>query len=480
MIRNLNRNHLAIAIILGVAALAFFGAIPQESVAGLGALPFMMGDIGEVKKLMEDQGRAWDEYKSANDALLKAKAEGKAVADLEAKVSRIDDALTKFTEAKKNIEDALLKMQRENLGGGEKAAGDLAIECKSFNDMRRANAPSGTAIADIDAEQYKTYTAAFWQLVRKGSLDALGDVERKALQAGVDSDGGYLLPTPTVGRVTKKVFELSPIRQIASVQTISTEALEGINDLDEASSGWVAETGARTETNTPTLGKYRIEAHEQYAAPKATQKLLDDAAVDVEAWLAAKVADKFSRVEAAAFITGDGIGKPRGFTTYVTAATGDATRAWGQMEHIATGVNGDFPIAANFPGDKLFDLVGAFKTAYLQNARWCTTREVITKVRKFKEATTNAYMWQPGLAPGQPDKLLGYPITNAQDMPALAAGSLSMAFGDFTEGYQIVDRIGIRTLRDPYTNKPYVIFYSTKRTGGGVLNFEAVKFIKFS
>jgi hypothetical protein len=239
MIRNLNRNHLAIAIILGVAALAFFGAIPQESVAGLGALPFMMGDIGEVKKLMDDQGRAWDEYKSANDALLKAKAEGKAVADLEAKVSRIDDALTKFTEAKKNIEDALLKMQRENLGGGEKAAGDLAIECKSFNDMRRANAPSGTAIADIDAEQYKTYTAAFWQLVRKGSLDALGDVERKALQAGVDSDGGYLLPTPTVGRVTKKVFELSPIRQIASVQTISTEALEGINDLDEASSaGW--------------------------------------------------------------------------------------------------------------------------------------------------------------------------------------------------------------------------------------------------
>jgi HK97 family phage major capsid protein len=315
-------------------------------------------------------------------------------------------------------------------------------------------------------------------VVRKGSLDALNGEERKALQAGVDSDGGYLMPTPAVGRIVKKVYETSPMRQIASVQMISGDALEGINDLDEASSGWVAETGARAETNTPQVGKYRIEAHEQYAAPKATQKLLDDGAVDVEAWLAGKVADKFSRVENAAFITGDGIGKPRGLTTYVTAATGDGARAWGQLEHVATGQAADFP-AAN-PGDKLFDLIGAMKPAYLQNASFLTTREVITKVRKFKEANTNAYMWQPGLSKGQPDTLLGYPVTNAQDMPALANNSLSLSFGDHKEGYQIVDRIGIRTLRDPYTAKPYVIFYSTKRTGGGVLNFEAIKFLKFS
>jgi HK97 family phage major capsid protein len=465
-------------VVLGVFALT---GHPLIDPAVLAAAPlFFMGDTSlvEIKTLIDKQGEAWEAYKKTNDDLLKAKAEGKAVGDLEAKVARIDEAMTKFSESKKALEDALLKMQREDLAAGEKGKGDFAVECKSFNDMRRANAQAGASVTDLDVEGYKAYAGAFWTLVRKGSIDALADGERKALQAGVDSDGGYLMPTAAVGRVVKRVFDLSPIRQIANVQNISTEALEGINDTDEASYGWAAETAARTETNTPTVGKYRIEAHEMYAAPKATQKLLDDAAVDVEAWLAGKVADKFARVEGGAFITGDGIGKPRGFTSYATAATADLTRAWGTLEHVATGVNGDF--AAASPADHLFALIGAFKPAFLNNAKWVTTREVLTKVRKFKEATTNAYMWQPGLQAGQPDRLLGYPIVNAQDMPALGNGSLSMALGDFMEGYQIVDRIGIRTLRDPYTAKPYVVFYSTKRVGGGVLNYEAIKFIKFS
>src|SRR5262249_1561510 len=148
------------------------------------------------------------------------------------------------------------------------------------------------------------------------------------------------------------------------------------------------------------------------------------------------------------------------------------------LEHVKTGANGDF--ASSSPADVLFDLIQAFKTPYLQQAKWVTRREVIAKIRKLKEATTNAYMWQPGLQAGQPDRLLGYPLTMAQDMPALATDSLSLAFGDFMEGYQIVDRIGMRTLRDPFTDKPYVKFYTTKRTGGGVVNFEAIKFLKFS
>ena len=158
-------------------------------------------------------------------------------------------------------------------------------------------------------------------------------------------------------------------------------------------------------------------------------------------------------------------------------ATADSARTWGQLEHVLSGASADF--AASNPADKLFDLVGAFKDQYLQNARWVTRREVMTKVRKFKESTTNAYIWQPGLQQGQPQLLLGFPVTIAQDMPTLAADSLSMAFGDF-RGYQIVDRIGIRTLRDPYTAKPYVKFYTTARVGGGVVDFEAIKFIKFN
>jgi HK97 family phage major capsid protein len=198
--------------------------------------------------------------------------------------------------------------------------------------------------------------------------------------------------------------------------------------------------------------------------------------VDVESWLAMKVADKFARVEGAAFINGNGVGQPRGFASYTTAATADGSRAWGTLEHVVTGASGAFHTTQ---ADPLFTLIGAFKSAYLQNARWVTTREVIAAIRKFKTTTTAEYIWQPGLQQGQPQVILGYPVVIAQDMPALAANSLSMALGDFSEGYTVVDRQGIRTLRDPYTNKPYVVFYSTKRVGGAVVNFEAIKFIKF-
>lgn len=433
------------------------------------------GQVLELKSLVQKIGQAFDEFKKTNDDLLKAKADGKAVSDLEAKMAKLDKDIADFTEAKQAIEQIMVKLNRPGMGGGNSDQEEkLATEVKNFNAYRKSWATTHTA--DVTTEQYVAYKSAFFNLVRTGNPDRLSDDERKAMQVGSDSDGGYLVPTPTVGRIVQRVFETSPIRQIASVMTISTDALEGLNDNDEADAGWVGETGARNDTDTPQVGKYRIEAAEMYAQPKATQKLLDDAAVDVEGWLAAKVADKFTRVENLAFVAGDGVAKPRGFTAYPTAATADSTRAWGTLEHIVTGANGDF--GATTPADKLLDLVGAFKDQYLQNGRWVTRREVMTKVRKFKDGQ-NQYLWQPGLQAGQPQQLLGFPVTIAQDMPTLATGSLSMAFGDFKEGYQIVDRIGIRVLRDPYTSKPYVKFYTTKRTGGGVLNFEAIKFLKF-
>lgn len=431
-------------------------------------------DFASLAKVIEDQGRIWEEFKAENERQITELKKGVRDPLTEEKLKKLSDQIDTLQEQKDRIE----KLLSRPVMGNKDDKVDIEAETKSFNNYRKSFANTPGLVSELSVEDYVAYKSAYWNMVRKGNPNALAANEQKALVAGSDSDGGYLMPTPTVGRVVQRVFELSPIRAIAGAITISADALEGIFDNDEASDGWVGETGARTETNTPVVGKYRVEAMEQYAAPKATQKLLDDAAVDIEAWLVGKVANRFARREAVAFISGTGVGQPRGFTTYTTAATADATRTWGTLEHVKSGLNGDF--AASSPADCLFDLIQAFKTAHLQNANWVTLRTVIAKIRKLKEATTNAYMWQPGLQRGQPPELLGYPVVIAQDMPALATDSLSLALGDFREGYQIVDRVGIRTLRDPFTNKPYVIFYSTRRVGGAVLNFDAIKFIKFS
>lgn len=436
-----------------------------------------MSDILEIKSLIEAQGKAWEEHKKTNDELIKAKAEGKAVADLEVKLSKVSDEMDKLADLKADFDKFILESQRP--GAGAKGDGSVEAECKSWNAMLRADFQSkGRSIpSEVSVDAYAQYKSAFYSLVRHGDIERLSADERKALSAGSDPDGGYLLPTPTVGRMVKKVYEQSTMRQLANVQTISTDALEGIVDNDEADAGWVSEMGTRNDTDTPQVGKYRIEAHEMYAQPKVTQKLIDDAATDVEAWLADKVADKFARVEGNAFWNGDGVGKPRGLAAYSTAATGDGSRAWGTFEHVLTGANGAFHTTK---ADPLQDLLGAFKDQYLQNATFAMRREVRTLIRKLKEATTDRYLWEPSLQAGQPDSLLGYPVRIDQYIPSLGTGSLSLAFGDFREAYTIVDRIGVRTLRDPYTAKPYIRFYSTKRTGAGAVNFEAVKFLKFS
>ena len=364
--------------------------------------------------------------------------------------------------------------KRTRPGGSEKSEIDMAAEVKSFNEQRQS--VSNNPVQPVAEDVYVAYKNAFFNVIRGGDRKASNE-EMKAMQVGIDSDGGYLVPPATVGRIVRRVYDASTMRQICTVQNISTNDIEGLTDRDEAGYGWVAETGSRADTSTPEVGKWRIEAHEMYAMPKVTQKLLDDAAVDIESWLAMKVGDRFARVENDAFINGDGVGKPRGLFTYTTAATADASRTWGQFEHVVTGASSDFHTTK---ADPLFDFMGKFKNQYLNNGRWLTRREVIAKVRKLKEATSDQYLWQPGLQMGQPDRLLGYPIVIDQDVPTLANGSLSMAFGDFAEAYMIVDRIGMRTLRDPYTAKPYVVFYTTKRVGGGAISFDSVKFVRFS
>ena len=476
---NLKYAFIALLAVFAVSAFAGHPLISPEAIASLGFMPMVIGDtqILEIKNLIEAQGRAWEEHKKTNDQLIAAKADGKAVGDLEQKLVKIGEEMDKLSESKKMIEDFMAKMTAPGARSEDDKAADA--ECKAFNVMVRAEFQSKgkTIPAALDVDGYKQYKSGFFKLVSGVTIDSLSADERKALVAGSDPDGGYLLPESTVGRMVSKIYEQSTMRQLATVQTISTDKIEGIIDNNEADAGWVSELGARSDTNTPQLGKYEIQAHEMYAMPKISQKLIDDSSTDVESWLAGKVADKFARVEGTAFTTGNGVGKPRGLFSYTTAATADDTRAWGTFEHVKTGANGDFTTTK---ADPLLDLIGAFKDAYLQNASFLMRREARTKIRKLKGATSDLYLWEPGLAAGTPDRLMGYPVKIDQYVPALATDSLSLALGDFKEAYTIVDRIGVRTLRDPFTAKPYVVFYSTKRTGGGAINFEAVKFLKFA
>lgn len=435
-------------------------------------------ELIEIKNMLEERKKAYDELQKAVTDLKAAQVDGKALGDLTAKVETLSKACDQFDELKAAVEDIQKKANRPS-EQESKSAAELAAEVKGFNIALRADFQSkGRAFpGDLSAETYVQYKSAFYKLAVGVPVDNLGADERKALSAGADPDGGYMLPQSTMGRTVAKIYEQSIMRQLAQADTISTDKMEGLVDNGEAGAGWVSELGSRTDTSTPQVGKWEIVAHEMYAMPKASQKILDDAATDVEAWLSSKVADKFARVEGAAFWTGSGVGQPRGLASYTTAATGDDSRAWGQFEHVVTGANGGFHTTKL---DPIQDLQGTLKDQYLQNATFVMRREVRTAARKLKESTSDRYLWEPSLQVGQPDRLNGIPVRVDQYMPALATGSLSLALGDFKQAYQIVDRMGIRTLRDPFTAKPYVVFYSTKRTGGGAVNFEAVKFLKFS
>lgn len=428
----------------------------------------MSDEIKKAVSAVDTIHKAFEEFKKANDERL-AQIEKKGSADVvtEAKLQKIEADLEK---AQRIADEAVLASKRSNrIVTDEKGeAVDLdrkAQEWASMNARRRGAVAGSFGAADMDG-----YKAAFDTFIRKGE-EVMGVDERKALSVGSDPDGGYVVNPDLSGRIVMKVFESSPMRAYASVQVISTDALEGLFDLNEASSGWVGETDSRSETNTPQLGKWRIPVYELYAKPKATQKLLDDASINMEAWLASKVAEKFARDEANAFVVGNGVNKPRGFLTY-----GSGTTLPGTIEQFPSGVNGALAASPD-GGDVLINALYGLKQQYRANATWFMNRASTKLVRKAKDSN-GSYIWVPGIAAGQPASLLGYPVASFEDMPDPATNSLSIAVGDMREAYQIVDRIGIRTLRDPYSAKPYVEFYTTKRVGGDVVNFEAIKLIK--
>lgn len=302
-----------------------------------------------------------------------------------------------------------------------------------------------------------------------------GDFERRDMSFGSGPDGGFWVPEQWSQRIVQIQRLTSPMRRISNVETVSTAALDVPIDADEIEAQWTGETSSRPNTTTPQIKVISIPAHEIYSNPRASQTILDDSRIDIEAWLAMRIADRFSRRENAAFVSGSGVGQPFGFLSYPTVA--NASWAWGSLGFIKTGANGAF--AASNPADKLKELKYSLKSGYRANARWLMNSDTAAIVSQFKD-TTGRYIWADSVAQGEPPTLFGHPVEFGEDVPAMATGSFSVAFGDFSQGYTIVDRVGIRSLRDPYSAKPWVSFYCTKRVGGAVTNFEAIKLLQFS
>ncbi len=339
----------------------------------------------------------------------------------------------------------------------------------------QAVAAARPALAGAEGKGERSAEAkAFEHYLRKGTIDPL---EMKTVTGASDAAGGYAVPREIDGRIDAALVAISPIRRIANVVKVGSANYRKLITTGGAASGWVAETAARPETGTATFREFVPSMGELYANPAASQAMIDDAMFDVEAWIASEVSSEFARNEGAAFVSGTGTNRPKGFLTYATTAQTDNLRAWGTLQHVPSGAAGGF--AASNPQDRLVDLVHSLRPPYRQGASFVMNSATLAVIRKFKTAD-GAFLWQPGLAEGRPDTLLGYPVIEAEDMPDISADSLSIAFGNFKAGYLIAERGETVVLRDPFTNKPYVHFYAVKRVGGGVVNSEAIKVMKFA
>lgn len=423
----------------------------------------------DMKAAVDKVMSAFEAFKRNNDRELgEIKSRRGADVITTEKVTRINTAIDEIKEEVAKI----AKKANRPAGATGKAA---EVETKANAEFARW---IGTNDLSKAQEHRLLYKAAFDKYLRSGT-EGLSVDERKALSVGDQTSGGFWVEPAQSDVIIRKMFETSDMRAIASVVSISTDRMKFAIDRDEVPVSWVGETTARTETSTPTIGDISIAVHEMNAQPRITQNLIDDASIDVQAWLNDKVADKMGRGENSAFCTGNGVTRPRGFLTLPTSASVDTARSFGTMQFIGTGVSGAFPASA--PTDVLIALIYAFKKQYRPNLKWVLNRATLGLIRKFKDGQGN-YIAGPRIDQnvGVIEQVLEYGVGEFADMPDLAANSLSVGLGDFKRGYMIVDRQGIRQLRDPYSAKPYVIYDTTKRVGGDVIDTDAIKFLKFA
>jgi HK97 family phage major capsid protein len=396
----------------------------------------------EMKDIINEIGKTASAHRELADRYHAEKKEfGDALGDTKASLEKVNSALDTLNEQKAALDERLAKIevasQRSDVG------------------------------ADTKSETVRNYETAFNKFLRGGSKDELKDAfeaakaEYKSMSVGTPSDGGYLVPEDLSGQIAKIVFETSPMRQVALIQQCSADKLQGIELLDEFGAGWVAETDPRSNTTTPTVGRYSIDTHEVYALPVITTQLIEDSLFDMERFVATEGAAKIARVENSAFVVGDGTGKPQGW----------ATKAG--VESILSGADGAIT------ADSILNTVYALKSEYRTNAKWALSREGIAAARLLKDLNDN-YIWQPGLNGGQADTLAGYEVVEMNDIPAFAANGVVAGFADWSRAYSIVDRVGLSILPDPYSTKGSVEFYLRKRVGGDVILTDAIKTLSAS
>lgn len=422
-----------------------------------------MSEVADLTRALETRNQAFVEFQKATNEFQDKVKKGEYVPD---NVKAHIDATQKEMAAQKAIIDATQK---------ELASQKTLIETLEAKSKRPLVGNDGKPV-DEQAEEHRK---AFGGYVKKG-VEYSRDIEQKALGIQSGPDGGFAVPKVIDTMIDALAVNISPVRSVAQVVQVSTPDYHRLIDIRGTTSGWVGETQARPATNTPQLVDISPPMGDLYAMPAASQMSLDDILFNAEQWLADSVATEFARAEGAAHINGTGINQPRGFATYPTAATADATRAFGTIERVNTGVSADFKALTSTvnPVDDLYSVVSKMKAMYRPGCSWMMPKATMFKIMAFKDYQ-GRYVFTPTTAPGVADMILGYPIVEAEDIPVIAASSLSLWFANWKRAYLIVDRVGTRVIRDPFTSKPNVLFYTTRRSGGSLLNSEAIKALQF-
>ncbi|QDW32879.1 phage major capsid protein [Yersinia sp. KBS0713] len=397
----------------------------------------MAVEIKDVEQVAQELNQKFSEFKEKNDKRLDAVEQEKG--KLAGEVETLNGKLTELDNLKASLEEEIKSLKRPGGGTNTKAATE--------------------------------HKSAFMQFVRKGKDDGLRELEQKALNTGTDADGGYAVPEE-LDRTLLDILKNEVImRQESTVITVGTSDYKKLVNLHGAGSGWVGEQAARPETNTPQLAQIVPFMGEIYGNPQATQTMLDDGFFDVEAWINSSLSLEFSEQEEVAFTNGSGVLKPKGFLAYASTDEKDSVRAFGKLQHLLSGA------AAAVTADSIIQMIYTLRKVHRNGAKFMMNNNSLFKIRILKDERGD-YLWRPGLELDQPSMLAGYGIAENEQMPDIAADAKAIAFGNFKRGYTIVDRIGTRILRDPYTNKPFVGFYTTKRTGGMLADSQAIKLLK--
>lgn len=430
--------------------------------------------IKSVGEALDKIATAFDEYKKTNDARIEAIKAGKSTADFEAKLAKIDEHIGTLEDVKSRLEKAETKLARPGAQGGsrdERSSPEAeAYKTAFLSWVRNPGDPERRTALQQRAKD-----------LRRVEAKAFGDddgFETRAAQTitSTGAAGGFALPEVIERQIARLSLDIGPIRQIATVRTVGSPDYKELIDVGGAAFEWVGETDPRNQTNTPDLAEVAPTFGMGSAKPQASEESLDDLFFDVENWLIESASEAIAQGEGAAFVSGNGTKKPTGFLAGpAPLATADSGRAFGTLQYIPSLQAAAMPTSA----DTFYDLIYALRARYRANARWVTSKLLVAALRKYKD-TTNNYLWQPSLVAGEPSTFMGYPIVEAEDMPAVGAGAFPLAFGDFKEGYLIADRVGMRMTRDEITSPGFVKFYVRRRVGGKLRNTQAIKLLKIA